>query len=818
MSERTKNYLLLALMFIIFVIMNADILFTSKIVRAPDIINEFYWGVREFRTLSFAKLATVNLTEGLWNMLVNSGFTTEGGEQSYKLLLHHRLIFKFIPLPTSVAWFMVLHLFFGGVGTYLYCRVIGVGRWGALLGGLVFGLTAEHISLINAGHAQKIATISFAPLAFYLYEAGMQKKRTIWFLASAVVLAFQFFNYHWQIAFYTCLSIGVYGLLRLAGEAWADRGEIDRGKRFVRLFGMNLALLVFFLTTVSMSLMPLANWSRETNRGVHSGENQGKGGLNREEAMSWSMPPEELITFIIPGYFGFSRQEGGENPTNIPAYYWGRMHFTQTNDYLGLLPWLLLPLPLLFRRDRYTLLALAGVGLSLFFAMGKYTLFYNLLYDNFPGINRFRVPKMILFVTAMSVGVLAARGMDILADPAVRASRLFRRYLAGLGALPIVLLLFLLVMKFAETAWIERLMPTIAEPTRYESGAQLVVNRWNNILLETGIASLLAGLYAVIMIVWCRSNKKVGLLYGALLLVFLIDAGRVNSKFLFTVEMPQKSRGVVTPVIEFLQKESKEYRVMPMNGDPQQYSSAGIPTFFFSMAVQQVRWQDILDTLSFASAVPDMLNLKYLIFDSAQYAAEVGQLGSKYSPVYYSPDGKEVVVRNNAVLPKVWLTPSAVVIADRQQRLATLLNPGFNPREVALVETPPELPLAQPGMTGVPGFAKVDSYTAGKITVQAETGQNAVLVIGDKFYKGWRAFVDGKEVVIHPVNHVLRGIYLPSGKHIIEYRFDPAPYRVGKWLSLVSMGFFVILLVREWRLRKITGSKPDNTAVSGDLA
>lgn len=818
MSERTKNCLLLTFMFALFVVMTAKVLFTGEIVRAPDIINEFYWGIREWRTRSFAELISFNLTDGLWNYLVNSGFTTEGGEQSYQFLAHHRLIFRFIPLPTSVAWFMVLHLFFGGVGTYLYCRVIGIGKWGALLGGLVFGLTTEHISLINAGHAQKIATISFAPLAFYLYEAGMHKKRLIWFLSAAFILAFQFFNYHWQIAFYTCLSIGVYGLLRLAGEAWADRGEIDRGKRFITLFGMNLALLVFFLTTVSISLIPLANWSKDTNRGVHSGENQGKGGLNREEAMSWSMPPEELVTFVIPGYFGFSRQEGGENPTNIPAYYWGRMHFTQTNDYLGLLPWLLLPLPILFRRDRYTLLALAGVGLSLFFAMGKYTLFYNLLYDNFPGINRFRVPKMILFVTAMSVGVLAARGMDILADPAARASRLFRRYLAGLVALPVVLLLFLLVMKLGASACIERLMPMIAEPTRYESGAHLVVSRWNNILFETGVAALIAGIYAIVMIVWSRSSKKVGLLYGALLLIFLIDVGRVNSKFLFTVEMPQKSRGMVTPVIDFLKKDSKEYRVMPMNGDPQQYSSAGLPTFFYSMAVQQVRWQDILDTLSFASAVPDMLNLKYLIFDAAQYEAEQAQFGSKYSPVFYSPDGKEVVVKNNTVLPKTWLVPSAVVIADRQQRLATLLNPGFNPRDVALVETPPELPLAPPGAKGIPGFVQVDTYTAGKITVQAETKQNALLVIGDKFYKGWRAFVGGKEVVIHPVNHVLRGIYLAPGKHTIEYRFDPIPYRIGKWLSLTSMGFFVIMLVREWRLRKIAGSKPDNAAVSGGLA
>ena len=189
----------------------------------------------------------------------------------------------------------------------------------------------------------------------------------------------------------------------------------------------------------------------------------------------------------------------------------------------------------------------------------------------------------------------------------------------------------------------------------------------------------------------------------------------------------------MTPVIEFLKKDSKEYRVMPMNGDPQQYSSAGIPSFFYSMAVQQVRWQEILDSLSFASAVPDMLNLKYLIFDAAQYEAEQAQFGPKYSPVFYSPDGREVVVKNNAVLPKAWLVPAAVVIADRQQRLATLLNPGFNPRDVALVETLPELPLAQPGTAGSPGSARVATHTAGKITVQAETKEKDLLVPRPKY-------------------------------------------------------------------------------------
>ena len=800
MTDRKKDLLAMALLLALLIAFFAKILFTDKIIRAPDIINEFYWTVKDASTMSVFDQFRFDLRAD-WNLFENAGDTTEGGWIAQQFLLHKRLLFNLLPAPASVAWFIVLHLFFGGAGAYFFCRVIGASRPASFLGGLIFAIAPENASLINAGHVLKIATISFAPWAFFLYEKASRTGRLFFFLATSVALAFQFFHGHWQIAYYTCLALAVYALGRLVFTARDKDGE---GPGLPKQIGLNLVTVFFFLTTVAISLAPLASWSVDTNRGAQSGSNQGKGGLNLDEAMSWSLPPEELATFVVPGLFGFSRQEAGENPSNISSYYWGRMVFTQTTDYMGLLPWLLLPLPLIFRRDKYTWLALAAVAGGLLFSMGKYTLFYRLLFDYFPGINRFRVPKMIMFIPVFGLGALAARGLDILLDEEARKSRAFRRYLYCVMALPVLLVALLGAELAGRDRWIAMLLDLLAQPTRYEQGPQLVMQRWNTMVTETGMATFVAAAHALALFAFSRSWLPVRLLPGLLLVIYLADTGRVNAKFMFLVNPPHRDKGEKSQTVSYLQSvlgDSRQYRVMPMNGsDPMIYASNGIPVMFTSRPVQQRRWQEYLDAFSFSSAMPDMVNVRYLIHSPQQYAQDRQHLGDKFVPVFTSRDGGEIVLENRQVLPKGWLVPSAIVVTDYQQALGILQNPGFDPRRLALVENAPPLELARPDtlIQLPPSEVKINRYEGEKVDLTARASVNSLLVLGDKHYKGWRASVDGKEAAIYPVNHILRGVYLTPGEHKVEFRFDPPAFKIGKYLTLAS--FVLFALFAGWEL------------------
>ena len=813
MTERKKELLVIAALLVTMILLFSKILFTHQIIRAPDIINEFYWGVRGIGDQPFRSLFSINLSNADWNLFINSGHTNEGGMASLQFLFFQRFIFWLFPAPASVAWYIVFHLFIGAAGTYFYCRLVGASCLAALFGGLIFAIAPENASLINAGHVMKIATISFAPWAFYFFEKGFQTRRLIFFLTTSVVLAYQFFHTHWQIAFYTCLGIALYAVIRLIGIYLGERRE---GKRdTLKLIGLNLALLSFFLSTVAISLVPLANWSKGTNRGAESGANvvassnasQAKGGLDREEAMSWSLPPEELTALVIPGFFGLSRQEAGPNPDGILSYYWGRMRFTQTVSYMGLLPLLLLPLPLVFRRDQITWIALTAVVVGILFSMGKYTPFYNLLFDYFPGIDRFRVPKMIMFMPVLGVGVLAARGLDLLRDGSLRGTLAFRRYIVGVLAVPLALLLLLATELIGKELWINSFIEMLAQPTRYEQGVQLVSQRWNNLVVETALAAGLSAMFAALFAGYYWKRLPARSLPYFLLLLFLFDVGRINSKFMFLVDEPHRDKEAISPQMQYLLgKKSPQYRILPMDGsDPMQYATAGIPVMYTSNPVQQMRWQQYLDSFNPAGPMTDILNVKYLIMPDAEYQQQKAEMGDKFEPVFSSPDGALVILENRRVLPKGWLVPSVSVVTDPARRLAILQSPQFNPASIAVVESKPPIPLADPGGR-VSQLATQDVfvpvYKGEHIVVEAATEVNALLVLGEKYYKGWNATIDGKKTEIEPVNHILRGVYLTPGKHRVEFVFDPLPFKIGKNLTLASFALFAGMLIREWLLRR----------------
>ncbi|HEY6008973.1 MAG TPA: YfhO family protein, partial [Geobacteraceae bacterium] len=190
-------------------------------------------------------------------------------------------------------------------------------------------------------------------------------------------------------------------------------------------------------------------------------------------------------------------------------------------------------------------------------------------------------------------------------------------------------------------------------------------------------------------------------------------------------------------------------------------------------------------------------NVKYVVVDSAQMEQMRRELGAKFATAFQAPDGSETVLENRSVLPKGWLVPTVQVVSDPLLALRALQSPAFDPRRLALVESPPPLPLPSEAVEAPSGTVTVNRYEGNIISLTASAPRAALLVVGEKYARGWQATVDGKKTDIYPVDYVLRGVYLPAGRHTVEFRFDPLPFRIGKYLTLASFAVFALLLVRE---------------------
>jgi uncharacterized membrane protein YfhO len=88
------------------------------------------------------------------------------------------------------------------------------------------------------------------------------------------------------------------------------------------------------------------------------------------------------------------------------------------------------------------------------------------------------------------------------------------------------------------------------------------------------------------------------------------------------------------------------------------------------------------------------------------------------------------------------------------------------------------------------------------VKIKADIQGKGLLILGDTWFPGWKAFVDGIERKIYRVNYIQRGVFLEHGKHNIDFVYTPASYTVGKFITLftlLSSGIIFIYIYLKFR-------------------
>jgi hypothetical protein len=229
------------------------------------------------------------------------------------------------------------------------------------------------------------------------------------------------------------------------------------------------------------------------------------------------------------------------------------------------------------------------------------------------------------------------------------------------------------------------------------------------------------------------------------------------------------------------------------------------------------------------SPVLSMLNVRYLLFH--------GMTDPSWKPLL--SQGKWSVLENPDALPRIFVPRQVTSVPAGEPTLRRLAQVGydlrmyavsvlalqnsplasgpflaasvlfsgspFDPRRTALVEDKLDLP------EDCAGDGEIIEDKPTRVVIRAQMRTPGLLVLADRWDEGWRAWRNGEPVRILRTNHLLRGVELPEGLNMVEFRYQPASLSFG--VRLMAGGLAVLLswcagLLAWSRLRRRSADLP----------
>lgn len=792
--------------------MFGDLLFmggNSVISHYSADVSQFFVRMREF--------AAAEVLEGripLWNPHIMSGTPFVGNWQS-AVFYPPNVVYLLFPVGPAVNLDIALHLFLLGAFLYLWMRGRAIHPLGAFFGTAIVMFSGPVYLRVLAGHITMLAVMAWAPLLLASVDqifkrAGEGRPLLGWTLIGIGATAMQMLAGHPQMVFITALIVGSYCLIRLPGATY-------RVKAGACLVGV--AVLPGFLAAVQ--LFP----------GFHTGsESIRTGGTTEHFATLFSFPPENLLTFLAPAFFG----------DRVHVSYWGRWAFWDASIFMGIFGVILAIFGALHGPPKARRYAVFLALMFLFMSMGRYTPVYGLFYE-LPGFNMFRGPSKFLIGFVFFSGLLAGIGVDRLLNRAQPdKSKRMALFVLSMG-LPIALGLFWILFSIGgyweHTTWRGLIRLHLPDGVLGYNWEALGDDYFDRSALNAVLGLLIAFFTCFILgtLLWFSGRSR-----KAAYAIVILGIAEVFAFSRIYRETFHLSDHRIPGLEELYDREPGDYRVLQVGStdDPSSsrnhvmkagtlgiwgyepvflgrygylvsYAAGGGKDFVgqmsyhaawgsdpFDMALEQ----EILglDTDSDTKTVNlpqilDMLRCRYLIIPPGREYADEG------------------VYENENYFPHFLLLRDYLVLNNPYAILGTLAEDTFDPRRTVVLERKPE-PAPRPGASPIKGEVEIVDRSTDHMTLSVTLDEDAILLITDSYSTGWsvRALEGSAQMQyeILPANFALQAIPLTAGHHEFRVEYMPSVSVLGReitfnfmmWVSVVSTLVYA-LAIGVWAIR-----------------
>ena len=742
----------------------------------------------------------------------NSAF---GGMPTYQLGANypHEYINKFdatlrfLPRPAD-------YLFLYFLSFYILLLVLKADPLKAFFGALAFGFSTYLIIILGVGHNAKAHAIAYMPLVVAGVLLVFQRKFLVGGLLTMIAAALELNANHFQMTYYLLFLILIITFFYIYNYV----KEKDF-KTLLYSLGVFAIAGILALGANATNLLATAEYAKYSTRNKSEltyspdgSKSVSDNAMSHEYITEYSYGIAESFNLISPRIFGGSNGENIGTNTNMyefligksvpedqakdfvssmPAY-WGDQPIVAAPAYIGAVVFFLCLLALFMDKRKIKYIFVAGALVSLVLSWGKnFPILTDFFIDFVPMYNKFRAVSSIQVVLELCIPVLAIMGLQSFFKDE-KDKQLKGLYTSGGVFIGIIAFLLVIKSQFnfsggSDTYFLQNYGPEFVDALKEDRKSLYSAD-----LLRSGFLVLVA-----FGILWFFIKNKLAkntaiILVGFIMIsdLFFIDKNYLNAKnFVNPSEVDVPFQPTASD-LEIL-RDTTHYRVFEVDGN---MSNARTSYFHQSVggysAVKPRRMQQLFDyqIAKNNTEVLNMLNTKYII--------------------QTDKEGKEFPTSNPNANGNAWFVQKVKFVNSPDEEMKAL--DSLDTKNGAIVNQK-EFGTQLKNTTFVKdtlATITMNSYKPNHLKYTSNNPNSGLAVFSEMYYAdGWNAFIDGKKVSYFRADYALRAMEIPSGKHSIEFKFEPQVVKTGSTIALISSILMLLLLLGGVYFEQINSTK-----------
>ncbi len=655
-------------------------------------------------------------------------------------------------------WNFLFHFIFAGMGVFILLKELKTNTISAFLGGVTFMLMPYLVTMLVHGHGSQMMSTAYIPWVIWAILRLKSNPNILNMGLLTMFVGFQLQRAHVQIAYYTWLMIGLFILFEIILFIKNKDNDISYLKYLIpTLFiGIAMAMWIYY---------PVMQYTPHSIRGATGG------GTGFDYATAWSFSIGEMMTWLIPSYFGF----GG-------ATYWGNMPFTDYPNYMGILPLVFAIIGVKHTKGNFKVWLLVSMMFALLLSFGhNFKFLYSLFYNYFPYFDKFRVPVMFLVLVQFGVAVFAGLGINYSFNSEFNTEKLKR---FGFVSGSVFAFIWINKLFFVSNLNFGQRSHKILDPMRME-----MIH--SDILLSSVliIITLLIGL--ALSKKWLTPSFSHFLIVG----LIIVDLGIVNFKIIEPANDSYR-QGTLKhnkfvnaylsedSVIKFLKSDTDKFRILPLGAlaNENRWSAFHLESVAGYHPAKISHYKTLLEDVGWNNlGVLQMMNVKYLV-SPEKIEHPVFELVHTGSLFFQDAYNNTYVYLFKGFTPRAFYVETMTQVEDITG-VAKLQNPQFNPIKDSFMYSELTHPINHSKLSTV----KIVDWSPNKISLNIDAKSDEFIVLSEVFYpEGWK-INDHPDIEIKRVNHVLRGFHISEGEYTLTMVFNPSDLRIGGWISWISI-------------------------------